>query len=75
METLYGSQELKNTCAAENFAKMALKSAIFELQKSFRHKFLSTINFLKNETGKKKFRPQKGGGERPPLFGVRKHFY
>ena len=34
----YGSQELKNACAAENFAKTALKSAIFELQKSFRHK-------------------------------------
>ena len=51
----YGSQSFKNACAAENFAKMALKSAIFELQKSFRHKFLSTINFLKNETGKNVF--------------------
>ena len=45
---------------------MALKSAIFELLKSFRHKFLSTINFLKNDTVKNVFRPLKRGGRTPP---------
>ena len=45
----YGRQELKTGCAAENFANLALKSAIFELQKNFRHKCSCTMNLLKNE--------------------------
>ena len=47
-----GSTNVRYACGAENFAKTALKSTIFELQKSFKYKFSCTINFLKNETDK-----------------------
>ena len=41
------------TKVARNFRKKAVKSTIFELQKSFKYKFACTINFLKNEKDNK----------------------
>ena len=38
----------KMAYTAENFTKLALRSSTFKLQKSFKHKCLCKINFLKN---------------------------
>ena len=63
-----GSTNVRYACAAESFAKIALKSTIFELQKSFKYKFSCTINFQENETDKKfDLSPKKGEGRTPPL--------
>ena len=55
------SHEMKSACAAEIFTKMGVKSTLFVLQKSYKHKSLCTINFLKNETRKNVLIPQNGG--------------
>ena len=47
---IFGGHEVKNACAAEIFTKTSVKSTVFELQKSYRHKSSCTINFQKNET-------------------------
>ena len=33
-----GSHKVKSACTAENFTKMGVKSTVFELQKSYKHK-------------------------------------
>ena len=60
-----GSTNVGYACAAENFAKIALKSTILELQKSFKYKFSRIINFLKNETNTTLIYLQKKGGDIP----------
>ena len=63
-----GSTNVRYACAAESFVTIALKSTIFELQKSFKYKFSCTINFQENETDKKfDLSPKKGEGRTPPL--------
>ena len=36
---IFGGHEVKNACAAEIFTKTSVKSIVFEVQKSYRHKF------------------------------------
>ena len=60
----YGSHIVKSACEADFFTKIDVKSTVFELQKSYKHKSSYTINFLKNDT-KKMFSSTKMGG-RPP---------
>ena len=38
-------------CTAENFRKIDVKSTVLELQKTYRYKSSSLINFQNNETG------------------------
>ena len=47
---------------------MDIKSTSFEIQKSFKHKFLCTINFKKNESDKKNFLSSKKGGSRGKVW-------
>ena len=56
-----GSHKVKSACTAENFTKMGVKSTVFELQKSYKHKRSCTINFLNNETKKMFSHPKMGG--------------
>ena len=56
-----GSHKVKSACTAEKFTKMGVKSTVFELHKSSKHKCLCTINFLNNENKKKMFSPPKWG--------------
>ena len=46
---IFGGHEVKNACVAEIFTKTNVKSTVFELQKSYRHKSSCTINFQRNE--------------------------
>ena len=60
-----GEWYVSKACTAENFRKIGVKSTVFELQKSYRHKSSSLINFQNNETGKNIFCPQERGGVCP----------
>ena len=53
-------------CAAENFRKIGVKSTVLELQKTYRYKSSSLINFQTMTLVKIFSVPQKGGGGRPP---------
>ena len=46
-----GKSEVYKTCTAENVRKIGVKSTVLELQKTYRYKSSSIINFQNNETG------------------------
>ena len=46
-----GKSLVYKACAAENFRKIGVKSTVLELQKTYRYKSSSLINFQNNETG------------------------
>ena len=43
--------EVYKACTAENVRKIGVKSTVLELQKTYRYKSSSLINFQNNETG------------------------
>ena len=43
--------EVYQACTAENVRKIGVKSTVLELQKTYRYKSSSLINFQNNETG------------------------
>ena len=46
-----GKSGVYKTCGAENFRKIVVKSTVLELQKTYRYKSSSLINFQNNEIG------------------------
>ena len=46
-----GNSEVYKACTAENVRKIGVKSTVLELQKTYRYKSSSLINFQNNETG------------------------
>ena len=43
--------EVYKACTAENFRKIGVKSTVLELQKTYRDKSSSIVNFQNNNTG------------------------
>jgi len=46
-----GKSEVYKACTAENVRKIGVKSTVLELQKTYRYKSSSIINFQNNGTG------------------------
>ena len=46
-----GKSEVYKACTAENVRKIGVKSTVLELQKSYRYKSSSIINFQNDGTG------------------------
>ena len=46
-----GKSEVYQACTAENVRKIGVKSTVLELQKTYRYKSSSIINFQNNGTG------------------------